>query len=469
MRYVARVNSREFFLLTVTALGLGIAYAAYLSGLSFAFGAFLAGIVLSESDYSYQALSDVIPLRDLFALIFFVSIGMLLDPGFLAANFTTILWVVVLVALGKILIFGLLVFSFGYRNVTPIAVALALFQLGEFSFVLARMGLTTGAIGAETYSLILTVALATMLLTPPAFQVVAPLYRLQRRWTPRETFRPVNVSEGELRGHVVLAGAGRVGIYVAQVLKRLNLHAISIESNQTQVDKCRELGLPVIYGDASQPLVLQAAHVQDASLALITTPSVVVTRGIVQQVRKLNPDLHIVARAESVEQMQALHELGVYEVVQPYFEAGLEIARQALLHLDIPALEIQRYTDAVRHDLYAPLYDRHERYRDLASLQAAQRLVELTWVLLPHGSPLAGKSIGDTHLRSQTGATVVAILRSGSLLPNPGPAEILEVEDRLALLGDRTQLVAVIGLLAPTESDTAVTSIDKEVAIVDNR
>ena len=155
MRRIARWESRELFLITVTALGLGVGYAAFLAGLSFAFGAFLAGLVISESDYNAQALGEVIPLRDIFAMLFFVSVGMLLDPAFLLANLTTVLLVVALVVVSKALIFGSLTRLFGYRNVIPLATALALFQFGEFSFVLARVGLQEGIFSADGYSCLL--------------------------------------------------------------------------------------------------------------------------------------------------------------------------------------------------------------------------------------------------------------------------------------------------------------------------
>ncbi len=166
MRHIVQWNSRELFLLTITAIGLGIGYATYLFGLSFAFGAFVAGMVLSESDYSHQALSDIIPLRDLFGLLFFVSVGMLLDPAYLLANMGTILLVVLLVAVGKALIFGGITYLFGYGNIVPFAVGLGLFQIGEFSFVLARVGVSTNSISAELFSLILTAAIMTMIMTP---------------------------------------------------------------------------------------------------------------------------------------------------------------------------------------------------------------------------------------------------------------------------------------------------------------
>ncbi|MDO9462820.1 MAG: cation:proton antiporter, partial [Deltaproteobacteria bacterium] len=389
--HIARWNSRELFLLAIAAAGLGVGYATYLFGLSFAFGAFVAGMVLSESDYSHQALSDIIPLRDLFGLLFFASVGMLLDPAFLIANIGKVLTLVLLVAVGKGLIFATLTRLFGYGNVVPLAVGLGLFQVGEFSFVLVRMGVQTNSIGSEVYSLILTTAIVTMILTPFASGLTAPLYALRRRWFKHEPLQTINLPQTGLRDHVVIVGRGRVGRHVAQVLRRLDLAFVIIEMDYRRVEQAKAAHLPVIYGDASQAIVLEAAQIEQARLLLITVPAIVVSQSIVHQARQLNSSLHIVARAEGIEQMKALYSSGVYEVVQPEFEAGLEITRQALLHLHIPATEIQRYTDAVRHELYAPLYQTHYDHGTIVQLQNAGDLLELTWVNRSPGSPLNGR------------------------------------------------------------------------------
>lgn len=453
MRRIARWESRELFLITVTALGLGVGYAAFLAGLSFAFGAFLAGLVISESDYNAQALGEVIPLRDIFAMLFFVSVGMLLDPAFLFANLATVLTVVALVVVSKALIFGGVTRLFGYRNVIPLATALALFQFGEFSFVLARTGLRDGIFTPDTYSLMLSAALVSILITPPAFSLIQPLYSLQRRIFRSAPLQTFDLPEQGLRDHVVIAGAGRVGQFVATMLHRLHVPVLAIELNQQSVDTCRQQGIPVIYGDASHPVVLKAAAVERAHLALITTPTIKTTQLVAQQIRTLNPDLHIVARAEALEQLETLHDIGVYEVVQPEFEAGLEIARQALLHLDIPAPEVQRYTDGVRRDLYAPLYQMHAEYGAVHALEHARHLLEFTWLSLDAASPLAGRTLGDARIRSQTGATVVAILRPEGPIVNPDVAETLQGGDVLAVLGNHTALALFTTLAAPASPD----------------
>ncbi|HQY90003.1 cation:proton antiporter [Caldilinea sp.] len=453
MRRIARWESRELFLITVTALGLGVGYAAFLAGLSFAFGAFLAGLVISESDYNAQALGEVIPLRDIFAMLFFVSVGMLLDPAFLLANLTTVLLVVALVVVSKALIFGSLTRLFGYRNVIPLATALALFQFGEFSFVLARVGLQEGIFSADVYSLILSAALVSILITPPAFGLIQPLYNLQRRLFRTAPMQTFDVPEEGLRDHVVIAGAGRVGQFVAEMLHRLHMSVVVIELNQQRVDECKQQGIPVIYGDAGHPVVLKAAAVEHAHLALVTTPTIKITQTVAQQMRALNPDLRIVARAEAIEQLASLHEIGVYEVVQPEFEAGLELARQVLLHLELPTPEVQRYIDAVRHDLYAPIYQMHEQYEAVHALEHARRLLDFSWIALPDNSPLLRCTLGEAQVRSQTGATIVAILRSSGLVINPDVAETLDSGDVLAVLGNHAALASFTTMAAPHSGD----------------
>lgn len=442
MRHIVQWNSRELFLLTITAVGLGIGYVTYLFGLSFAFGAFVAGMVLSESDYSHQALSDIIPLRDLFGMLFFVSVGMLLDPAYLLANAGTVLLVVLLVMVGKALILGGITYAFGYGNIVPFAVGLGLFQIGEFSFVLARVGVSTNSISAELFSLILTAAIMTMILTPLVSGLAEPLYKLRRRWFRHEPLSTINIPEEGLQDHVIIVGSGRVGHYVAYVLKRLERPLVVIELDQNRIDRLKDEGIPIIYGDASQPVVLEMAAVEKARLIVIAIPSFVDVHSIVSHARQLKADLHILARAEGAEQLAALHEIGVFEVVQPHFEAGLEMMRQALLHLNLPAGEIQQFADDVRQELYAPLYAVHEDYEKLVKLKDAARLLELSWVSLLPDSSLVGRSIGGLGIRAVTGASVVGVMRDGRFTPNPHASFRFAKGDVLAVMGDREQCAA---------------------------
>jgi monovalent cation:H+ antiporter-2, CPA2 family len=358
LKRVARWSSRELFIITIMAIGLGVGYATFLFGLSFAFGAFVAGMVLSESEYSHQALSDIVPLRDVFGMLFFVSVGMLLDPAFLLANLALVLLSVLLVCAAKALIFGGLVRIFGYRDLTPFAVGLGLFQIGEFAFVLARVGLAEQAISPDIYSLILATALITMILTPFAMRAAPALARWMRRGRPAAV-QASDLPALEPHDHIIIAGYGRVGRYTADLLGSLKLPFVVIELDDHLVDQLKGTGLPVIYGDASSPVVLEAAGVHVARLLRIAVSAAIDVEQIAREVRRSSPDLPIVARAARRAQIDLLRELGVHEVVQPEFEAGLEMARQALHHFDIPDSAIEQLSDAVRNQRYQPFRTSH--------------------------------------------------------------------------------------------------------------
>ena len=440
LRYIVRWNSREFFLVAITALGLGVGYGTHLFGLSFAFGAFVVGIVLSESDYGYQALSDIIPLRDIFGLLFFTSVGMLLDPAFLFTHLKTVLVLIVLIVVGKAVIMGALSRVFGYGNIIPIAVALTMCQVGEFSFVLARVGLDSGSISTELYSLVLTSAVVTMFFTPFFSGLAGPLYSLKKRKFKRERLETIHLPETGLKEHIIIAGGGQVGHTIAKILKRLGLSFVLIELDHYRVEEAKAEQFPIIYGDASHSIVLEAAHIRDARLLMITIPSPVVSLSIVEMARSLNKNLSIVARVDNIEHMQELHKKGVFEVVQPEFEASLELTRQALIHLNIPLHRIQDFTDLVHKEIYAPLYNSQEHYQIIARLKSASRDLELNWVTVPENSPLNGKSIRELKIRTRSGVSVVAVIRNDQFHPNPDPGFVFEKGDLVGVIGEFTQL-----------------------------
>ncbi len=438
LTWIARLKSRELFLLGITAIGLGVGYGTYLVGLSFAFGAFVAGMVLSESDFGHQALSDIVPVRDLFGLLFFASVGMLLEPSFLLANLTTVAILVATVSLGKGIIFALVVRVFGYGNVVPLAVGLGLFQIGEFSFLLARVGLSTGSIDHDTYALVLTATIVTMLMTPIVSGRTARLYALRRRWFRHESLDSMNIPEEGLQNHVVIAGAGRVGGHVARVLSDIGRAFVIIELDHHRVQQFKDTGAPVVFGDASQDAVLKAAAIQHACLLLVTIPDVVVARSVIQNAKGLNPGVHTVARASSPDHLRAFTELDVFEVVQPEYEAGLEMTRQALLHLRISPSDIQRYTDQVRQELYSSLDSARPDHRTLRLLRHAEQQFDLEWVTLEPSCELAGVSIGEGQIRTATGASVVGVIRQEKLTPNPEATFRFLADDLVAIIGSDT-------------------------------
>ena len=230
LRLVLAWGSRELFLVSVVAIGVGVGYATQLVGLTFALGAFVAGLVLSESEFSHQALSEVVPIRDIFGLLFFVSVGMLLDPAYAISHAGQIVAVVFLTFLGKSVILGGLARAFGYVNMAPWIIGLGLSQIGEFSFVLARTGVTSGILSKPTYDLALTCTVLTMALSPFATGVALPMGRAWRRCRkPTQSAVPVKSFDDPLHGHVIVAGYGRSGKAAARVLHRAEIPLLVVE------------------------------------------------------------------------------------------------------------------------------------------------------------------------------------------------------------------------------------------------
>ncbi|WP_396623364.1 cation:proton antiporter [Luteitalea sp.] len=446
MQVIAVHQSRELFLLAITAIGLGVGYGTYLFGLSFAFGAFVAGLVLSESDYAHQALSDIIPLRDVFGMLFFASVGMLIDPRLLWTMAGPVGLLLLAILVGKSLILGGLSYAFGYRNVVPLAVGLGLWQVGEFSFVLGRVGLATGGLDAWGFALVLNTAVLSMVLTPAVSGLTTPIYAWWRRRAGCEPVQTINMPAAGLKGHVVIVGGGRVGRFTTTFLQRLHLPAVLLELDYRRFEQAREEGLAVVFGDATQPVVLEAAHVADARLVLVTVPVVSVTEAILDAVRRLAPQVRVVARAEGAEQLRQLQAKGLTEVVQPELEAGLEMVRQSLLHLDYGVTEVHRVSTQLRREMYAPLFGDDSDYQTLVQLGAASQLFDFAWIQVDPESPLAGETLGALGIRARTGATVVGVMREGQMLTSPGPDTALEPHDLLAVAGTPDQRRALEGL-----------------------
>ncbi len=441
MAFVARWNSRELFLLSTTTLAFGVGYLTWSFGLSMALGAFVAGLVINESEYAHQALSDIVPLRDLFGMLFFVSVGMLLDPALVWQQIGALVLVVMVIVAGKAAILAGVVRAFGYWNVVPLAVGLTLFQVGEFAFVLARVGLSTGAIGNDVYALTLNAAIVTMVLTPAVSGLTSVVY--ERLWPrrPREAFEAINLPRSGLSNHVLVAGWGRVGRSVGDALSHLNLPYVLVEFDDRRVRQARAAGVPVIYGDASQTVVLEAAGVSLARALLVTVPAYPDVRNIVTAARQVRPDLPIVARADGTEAIHGLYALGVQEVASPEFEAGIEMTRQALLHLNVPAYDILRVASAIRRERYGVSGEQLDDERAiLTHVREVTRYLDFTWVRLASDSAFHGRTLGELQVRSATGASVVGVVHAGALTANPDGRVRLEAGDLIAVLGTRDQI-----------------------------
>jgi CPA2 family monovalent cation:H+ antiporter-2 len=353
LRWVLALGSRELFLVSVVAIAVGIGYATQSMGLSFALGAFVAGLILSESEFSHQALSDVVPVRDIFGLLFFVTVGMLLDPRYLAGHAVRIVVIVVLIFLGKSLIAGGLTRAFGYVNMAPWIVGLGLSQVGEFSFVLARNGVQSGSISKAGYELALTCTVVTMALSPAVSALALPLGRAWQSWRkPAAAPAPVELPTEALRGHIVVAGYGRSGNAVARVLRAAGIPLVVVELNHDLFRRLTAQGIGGIWGDITSEVILRAARIETARMLVLTVPHLSTVQLSVDRARRLNPKLVLVARAALAHHVPVLRKMGIDAVVQAEFEGGVEMVRQALVLYPAGTATTSRLVSNVRSDFY---------------------------------------------------------------------------------------------------------------------
>jgi monovalent cation:H+ antiporter-2, CPA2 family len=355
---VARTGSRELFLLTIVLIALGTGLASHAAGLSFALGAFLAGLVVSESEFDTQVLAEIVPFRDLFSTLFFVSVGMLVDPGFLLAHLGLVLGLVTALVLGKLLIIGGALLAAGVDHRTATLAAALMAQMGEFSFILAGVGLAGGIIVDDQYGLILAVALGSILLVPlllaAAPTLVAVAEHLPGVATQERAQAGPEPSSEPLSGHVVVCGYGRVGAELGEALQRRGFRYAVVELNPAIVRDLRRQGVPAVYGDAGVETLLLRAGVDRARTLAVATPDLVAARAAIHHARRLNPRIRVIARATTGGEVGSLGEAGASEVVQPEFEAGLEFVRQVLRWHGITAREVELILAGRRGAFYRP-------------------------------------------------------------------------------------------------------------------
>lgn len=337
-------RTRELFLLGVITLALGTAVLTQAIGLSFAFGAFIAGLVMAETDFRTQVVAEVLPFRDLFTSLFFVSVGMLIDPHIFISEPVLLLALAVIVVVGKALIATIPMLVLGLPGRVAVMSALAVAQIGEFSFVLAQLGVAGGGVPSRFFDVALAVSLISITASPflvaAGPRLVDGLARIPG--IGRRFGAPAPGAQGapEMRDHAVVCGCGRVGRELVTELGVRGVPCIVIEHNPQRVERLRDDGVAVIYGDASNLAVLEHAHVEHAALAAVLVPVETDVELAVRRIRQINAAVPLIARAAGLEHLQALAQAGANEVVQPEFEAGLEVLRYALHRFDVGADEI---------------------------------------------------------------------------------------------------------------------------------
>ena len=456
---IAHTRSRELFILAILAITLGIALgAAELFGISLALGAFVAGIVVSESPLSHQVGADIFPFREAFAVLFFVSIGMLVNPGHLLNNIQVILVLTLLIVIGKLVVTLLLGFIFPWPARTTLVLAAGLSQIGEFSFILGQEGVGLGLLNQDQYSLILAGALLSITVNPLMFRLINPLENWFQRFPSiwkifdHHGLTVPTQPDEEIGGHVVIIGYGRVGRHIANLLNLMEIPYLVVDSVAERVQALDRRGVPTLFGDASNSEVLRHAGLNHARALVVAGPDEASSELVVASARDLAPNLPIIARATTEEGITQLANLGAQHVIHPELEGGLEIVRHALLQLGLAPQEIHRYIDAVREDHYNLQVNTEVEHRLLHELIHASKSIEIMWFRLSSENPIVGQTLAKANLRARTGASLVAILRDWELIANPKSSTIFQAEDRIGLIGEKEQIEAVESLFAAADS-----------------
>jgi CPA2 family monovalent cation:H+ antiporter-2 len=356
---VARTGSRELFTLGVLAVALGVAYgSSVIFGISLALGAFLAGLVVSESDLSYQAAADALPMRDAFAVLFFVSVGMLFEPSAILSAPGALLAVLAIILIGKPLAAFVIVIAYGYPLRAALTVAAGLAQIGEFSFILAEMARSLGMLPIEGYYLLIAAAILSITLNPVMFRAIGPLDAWLRSraklarylvWRNGAMARmPAHKQAEELRGHAVICGFGRVGSVVGEALQRRGFTFVVIDQKRRLVEKLRDEGIMALYGDASNAILLDRVNLPQARTLVVAISDPPTTRQIIEYARRINPRLDIVSRTNSRSERNYLLAHGVTELVIGETELALEMTRHTLQRFGVSSLEIAAMLQRIR-------------------------------------------------------------------------------------------------------------------------
>ncbi len=453
---IVKTRSRELFIITIILLCIGTAFFTSRLGLSLALGAFLAGIVISESEYASQAIADIMPFKESFIGLFFISVGMLMDVSFLKENPGTIMAAVISIIALKTLITATASLLSGQLVRISILSGFYLSQIGEFSFVLAIAGKKAGLLEEYGHQIFISASVATMLLTPFIISIsprvseylisVLPLRsfeRIKRRKTREELL-------SKKSDHVIIIGFGVNGRNLARVLKESGISYVVLEINANTVRKMKKRGEPIYYGDGTSAEILHKMGIHRAKVLVIAISDPAATRRIVQIAKHENPRIYIIVRTRYVAEVDDLIRLGANEVIPEEFETSIEIFSRVLHHYNVPGNVISEHIENIRKDSYSALRTVELPGRHLIERHEFLKGIETETYLIKEGSRVIGHSIKELHLRAETGATIIAVQRDDEIYQNPSPDFIFKPGDVLLLIGKRKDINSAIDYL---ESD----------------
>ncbi|MGH7808063.1 MAG: cation:proton antiporter, partial [Thermodesulfobacteriota bacterium] len=441
---IARTRSRELFILSIVVMCFAVAWLTSSIGLSLALGAFLAGLIISESEYSHQALSNILPFRDVFTSFFFISIGMLLDLAFVLKHPLLIS----LMALGVLFVktitgsFASALLGFPLR--TTILVGLILSQVGEFSFILSRTGLEYNLLDGNIYQTFLSVSVLTMAaapfivaLAPHIADSISQLPLPERIKSGLYPSPGINIADKKesLKDHLIIIGFGVNGRNVARAARVAGIPYLIIEMNPDTVRSEQEKGELIYYGDAVQEAVLERAGINDARVLVVAISDPAATRQVTAIARRLNPKVYVIARTRFVQEVKPLYELGASEVIPEEFETSVEIFTRVLTKYLVPRDVIEKFIAEVRSDGYEMFRSPSKSSPFLSDLALHIPEIEICSLQVHEGSSIVGKSLAEIELRNRYGVTLLAIRRDSEILPNPDRDIKFLPNDALIVLG----------------------------------
>lgn len=453
LHQVVRTRSRELFIITIILLCLGTALLTSSLGLSLALGAFISGLVISESEYSYQVISDILPFKDSFNGIFFISVGMLMNLKFFAENVIIVLISFISILVLKTLTTSLSVHLLKNSIRTSILSGLHLAQIGEFSFVLATSGKSLGLLGENHYQLFLSSSILTMLLTPFLFQLsptISTWVSSKKLLERLDRMRKIAEREGfplKREGHVIIVGFGLNGRNLSEVLKEASIPYVVLDLNSDTVLKMKKKGEPIFYGDGTSPEILQKLGIDRAKILVVAISDPASTRRIVQIARRLNSRLNIIVRTRYISEVEDLIQLGANEVIPEEFETSVEIFSKVLHYYHVPKNIIMNQIERIRSSNYETLRRVELPQRSLPEKCEILTDIETETYLINENDNASGRSLKDLMIRSNTGATIIAIKRGSEIISSPEPEFILKPGDVLYLIGSKENIQRALEVL----------------------
>ncbi|HJV34465.1 cation:proton antiporter [Geomonas sp.] len=452
---VVKSRSRELFILMIIFVAMGTALLTAQAGLSLALGAFIAGLAISESEYSHQALSDITPFREAFMSLFFISVGMLFNPAVLLKSPHLVALLVLSILLVKAVMTTAALGVLGLPLRIALMTGMSLAQIGEFSFILSQAGLKYGLLSQEGYQLFLGASIATMGLTPLCVRISGPVTAylvgvLPRAWTRGRRHMAGGARKVDLADHVIIAGYGMNGKNLAKVLGHLKIPHVVVETNPFTVRAEKKKGTQIVFGDASRPEVLHHAQLEKARIVVIAISDAAASRQIAALARQMNPSVHVIVRTRYLLEVEPLFKLGVNEVIPEEFETSVEILSRVLKRFLVPQDVIETCVADVRRDGYEMLRAVSKRHSHAVGIAGFLAGAEIGAFRVREGSPLEGTSLREGILRGRSGATILAIKRGEEVTPNPDPVWELKDQDVVLLVGSPQQLAAAGRLFEPS-------------------